>query len=135
MRTREWRATAHEISQAALDVVPHAWGPDNWARSLCASLVTDALGGGTELIWSHKTEPTTPKRELGDTHTGTHFLRLSHHGGSKYLEGRYITDRLLADGSSRTGGFIKLVWVSTECKNSLAFSESGWGMPKPEGAP
>jgi hypothetical protein len=132
---KEWRPTAHEISQEALEIVAHAWGPDNWARGICASLVTDRFGGAPELIWAHKTDPTTQNVRSGDTHTGTHFLRLSEREGNKYLEGRYITDRVRDDGSLGSVGFIRLVWVSPEHKNALDFQEQRWGMSKPEGQP
>ncbi len=134
--TKEWRPSAHEISQEALDISANAWGPDNWSRGVCACIVQDSLGGVYELIWSYKTESTTPKYKPGDNHTGTHFLRLSERDGCRYLEGRYVTDRVRdEDKTIGAGGFHCLVWVSSTFKGACAYNEDNWGMPMPEEPP
>ncbi len=134
--TKEWRPSAHEISQEALDIAVNAWGPDNWSRGVCASIVQDCLGGASELIWSYKTESTSAAYQPGDTHSGTHFLRLSEREGHKYLEGRYVTDRVRDDDKTiGAGGFHRLIWVSATFKCACGYDEKSWGMPKPDEPP
>lgn len=102
----EWRPSAHEISQRALDITAEAWGPNNWSRSICASIVRASHGGTYELVWSYKTGVISPSLESrpGDTHQGTHFHRYSERDGGKYLEGAYITDRVRTDGTVGAAG-------------------------------
>jgi hypothetical protein len=134
----KWRPVATEITQKAIDLVVHAWGPHNWSRGLCASIVTDRAGTVPQIIWSHKTESTSPIVDAGANHSGTHFLRLSPADATKpkMLEGYYINDRVRPDNQSRGyAGYVKLVWVSRACKNGLEYSDQTWGMPKPEEDP
>ena len=77
----------------------------------------------------------TPRTNEGDEHTGTFFLGLSEVGGRRYLEGEYITNRILADGRRGACGFIKLVWVSSKLKKTLAYSYGGWPTEKPPQPP
>jgi len=127
----EWRPSAQEISQSALDIVADAWGPDNWAQSICASVVQDSHGTIFQLVWSYRTQSTSPNVRQGDTHQGTHLLRLSERDGCKYLEGIYITDRVRDDQTIGAGGFIRLVHVSSTLKRGLAFDEGKWGLARP----
>jgi hypothetical protein len=125
----EWRPSAHEISQRALDITAEAWGPSNWSRSICASIVRASQGGTYELVWSYKTETVSPGPDSrpGDCHQGTHFHRYSERNGCKYLEGTYITDRIRTkDGTVGAGGFHCLVWVSHKPKHALAYDEKKW---------
>lgn len=131
--TGEWRPSAEEFTQHALDIAANAWGPDNWSRGLCASIVHG--GGAWQLIWSYKTEPTTPSYEAGDQHSGAHFLRLAERDGRRFLEGMYVNDRVRRDGTMGAGGFVRLVWVSATLKTSLAYNEGSWPIPKPNAPP
>jgi hypothetical protein len=124
----EWRPSAHEISQRALDITAEAWGPSNWSRSICASIVRASHGGTYELVWSYKTETVSPGSDTkpGDSHQGTHFHRFSARDGHRYLEGAYVTDRRREDGTTGGAGFHYLVWVSRTLKHGLAFDEKKW---------
>lgn len=135
--TQEWLPSAHEISQQALDIGASAWGPNNWSRGLCASIVSDRHGVAFEFVWSYKTETVGPGGQPGDTHQGTHFHRLVERDGNKYLEGTYITDRIRSgDKTMGAGGFHRLVWVSNTFKNGLDYDEGKkWGMEKPKDNP
>ena len=65
-----------------------------------------------------------PTIQSRDTHTCTHFLRLSERGGHRYLESRYITDRVReSDRTIGTGGFHRLVWVSSKLKAACDYQE------------
>jgi len=131
--TKEWVPCAHEVSQRALDIVVNAWGPKNWSRSICASIVRDAHGASHELVWSYKTELTGPPHLPGDTHNGTHFFRISERQGVRYLEGTYITDRVReGDKTMGAGGFQRVVWVSKALRSALDYDSNRWGMAKPE---
>ena len=129
--TGEWRPCALEIRQQALDISVNAWGPDNWVRGICASIVYDALGGAYELVWSYKTEPRTPNYRQGDAHSGTFFLGLCDKDDHKFLEGRYVTDRIVTGDKMGAGGFIQLVWVSKKLKNTIAYCENEWPIKAP----
>jgi diguanylate cyclase (GGDEF)-like protein len=132
--TKEWRAAAQEFRQDGQRIIANAWGPKNWARGLCASIVSD--GATFELIWSYLTT-TTGQGRAGDAHIGTHFFKYSERDGHKYLEGKYLTDRLRDDGQSMGSvGFHRLIWVSRDLKSALAFTdEAHWGLPKPTDEP
>jgi hypothetical protein len=130
---KEWRPCAQEFKQSGGIIIANAWGPQNWAQGLSASLVYD--GAAHELIWSYRTRNTDYGGRPGDSHLGTHFLKYSERDGQKYLEGRYITDRIRDDQSLGSVGFQRFVWVSPQCKSSLAFQESTWGFPKPPDNP
>jgi hypothetical protein len=128
--TREWRPSAEEIIQDELGIRANAWGPDNWARAISASIIHDRAA--YELVWSYQTVPTTPNYQGGDSHTGTHFLRYSERDGERFLEGRYVTDRPRDDGTMGTGGFVMLKWVSDKRKTALNYDRTkSWGLPEP----
>ena len=128
--TREWRPSAEEIIQDKLGISANAWGPDNWARGITASIIHDRAA--YELIWSYRTVPTTPNYRGGDSHTGTVFLRYSERDGQRFLEGRYVTDRPRDDGTMGSGGFVTLRWVSNKLKTALDYDKAkSWGLPEP----
>jgi hypothetical protein len=128
--TGEWRPSAEEIIQDELGISANAWGPDNWAHGISASIIHDRAA--FELVWSYRTVPTTPNYCGGDSHTGTHFLRYSERDGQRFLEGRYVTDRPRNDGTMGTGGFVRLRWVSNKLKTALDYDKAkSWGLPEP----
>jgi len=131
--TKEWRPSAHELKQNGSHIIANAWGPQNWARGLCASIVGD--GATYELIWSYQTSSVGSGRP-GDSHKGTHFFKYSERNGHKYLEGTYATDRIREDETVGAGGFHRLIWVSKKLKSAVDFkNEAHWGMPKPNSPP
>ena len=129
---RKWLPTAHEIRQRSLDLSAHAWGQDNWSHSTCVSIVTDREGGTPHLICTYKTENTRESR-AGTDHSGTHLLNLVFRDEKKHLEGKYFTNRVRReDKTIGMGGFIRLVWVGKDLRNTLDYAEDNWGMPKPD---
>lgn len=129
--SNQWHETVHEISQRALSIVPQCWGPNNWGRSITASMVTTPHLDSFELVWTYKIE-ITDRSFPGGNHSGVHFLRYSNDNGAKTLVGRYINDREHANGRAGVVGYIRLAWVGEQTKGSLSFTnESQWGMRKP----
>ncbi len=128
----DWRETAHEISQKALDVVAEAWGPGNWSRGTCSAINSTSPALTKELVWAYKTEQTTTALDPGGTHAGVHFLRMVEKHGKRVLRGKYINDRARNDGHKGSVGEIEVQWVSKEFQHDLNFRKDCWGMDKPK---
>ncbi len=134
--TKEWRPTAHEISQYSLDISAVAFGPKNCSQGICSSIVVDRHGVFHKLVWTYKTGPMPASQGSsevgpGDSHTGTHFMHFSSKDNSKRLRGEYFNNRKRKDGTLGAVGFIELTWVSRKCVGDLAYDEQNWGMGKP----
>jgi hypothetical protein len=135
---KRWRPTAHEIKQRAFEIAAEAWGGGrrtNWSRGTSAAIITDRFGGSEELVWSYKTELVDALGEPGDTHAGTHYLRLSKPDEKKRLVGTYVNNRRREDKTIGGAGFVRLVWVGSSLKGALAYDETSWGMSQPTDNP
>lgn len=129
----EWRESAHEISQKALDIDAEAWGPDNWSRSSCSAIVVTSHDLTQELVWAYKTEPTTVNYQPGDAHAGVHFMRMVvDQNDEPLLVGKYINDRAREDGTKGSVGEIRIKRVQKKLQHSLNFVAEGWGLKKPD---
>lgn|SRR5208282_478672 len=109
--------------------------PPNWSRGMCATVVKDADLGVFEFIWPFKTQPVSGRPEPGARHDGTHCLRLIERDAGRFLEGEYYTNRLRADNTIGSGGYIIVKWVSSSMKSAIDYRPNDWPIAKPTGDP